>query len=314
MENKRNTLSGALLVLPRELYSVIKNAPQSIQHDILEVVLRANRPLCIECKNKRYYFTQNNCVTDTIFDQKMVVVTAQQMFETIQNICNYSVYSRQHEINSGYITLKGGHRAGICGTAVVSNDRITNIKDITSINIRIAREIIGCSDELYSKIDFSQGVLICGPPCSGKTTIIRDVARKLSFEKKVSVIDERAELACTVAGEFQNDLGMCDVYDSYIKSDAINQSIRTMSPDIIVCDEISTLSDVNALLNGVNSGVSFVATMHAETLEKLLSREISNKILKTNAFSKIVFLDSKEKVGKMKSIYSLEEIGGGYNV
>ncbi|MBE6824012.1 MAG: hypothetical protein E7513_01565 [Ruminococcaceae bacterium] len=312
MENKRNTLSSALLVLPRDLHTVLKNAPKKILDGVMEIILRVNRPLCVECKDKRYYFTQNNCVTDTIFDQKMVIVSAQNIFETFQNICNYSVYSRQHEINNGYITLKGGHRAGICGSAVVSNNKITNIKDITSINIRVAREVFGCSEEMYNKVDFSKGVLICGAPCSGKTTLIRDIARKLSYEKKVSVIDERGELACTVSGVFQNDIGMCDVYDSYIKADAINHSLRTMSPDIIVCDEISTIADVNALCNGVNSGVSFVATIHADSLENLLSRGITKEILKTNAFSQIVFLHSRENVGKISSIHSLDEIGGEY--
>ncbi len=272
-----------------------------------------NRPLCIECKGKRYYFTHNNCVTDTLLDNSMAIVSQQNIFETFQNICNYSVYSRQHEINNGFVTLKGGHRAGICGTAVVSSDKITNIKDITSINIRIAKEIKGCSDEIINKVDFTSGVLIIGAPCSGKTTIIRDLARRLSYHNKVSLIDERGELASTVNGVFQNDVGMCDVFDSYIKSDAINHAVRTMSPDIVVCDEVSTSEDVRSLKYGVNSGVVFIATIHADSIDTFLKRPISKDILATKAFSKIVVLDNRENAGVIKSIHSVDEFAGEMN-
>ena len=311
MERKSNSFKNATKVLPENLYALLSKVPEYIADKVQEICLRVNRPFCVECKGKRYYFTNNNCVTDTIFDNSIVVVSRQNIFETFQNICNYSVYSRQHEINNGYITLKGGHRAGICGTAVLSSDKITNIKDITSINIRVAKEVKGCSEDIFNKLDVTQGVLIIGAPCSGKTTIIRDLARRLSFDNKVSLIDERGELASTVNGVFQNDIGMCDVFDSYIKSDAINHAVRTMSPDIIVCDEISTSCDVSALKFGVNSGVSFIATLHADSIETFFNKPISKEIVSTNAFSKIVVLDSRDKAGQVKCIHCLDELTGG---
>lgn len=313
MENKRKRFLNAASVLSPQLYSVLSLAPDSITDNAQEITLRLNRPLCIECTDKRYYFTVNKCVTDTIFDQRMVVCTERQMFETFQNICNYSVYSRQNEINNGYITLKGGHRAGICGTAVLNDSKITNVKDVTSINIRVSREITDCSKVLLSSVNTRKGVLICGAPCSGKTTIIRDMARVLSFKHKVSVIDERNELSANVNGVFQNDMGLCDVFDSYIKSEAITQAVRSMSPDIIVCDEISTESDVNAVCYALNSGVSFIATMHADSVQELKKRKIAQKLLQSGAFSTIVFLHSRQNAGKIKDIVPVEEIVGDKN-
>ena len=314
MDNKRKRLLQASSVLSSELYAVISTIPESIAENVQEISLRVNRPLCVECGNKRYYFTVNKCITDTIFDQQMVVVTSKSIFETFQNICNYSVYSRQNEINNGYITIKGGHRAGICGTAVINEDRIVNIKDVTSVNIRITREIIGCSEELLSKADCKKGVLICGAPCSGKTTIIRDAARVLSYSCKVSVIDERNELSANVNGVFQNNMGMCDVFDSYKKSDAITHSVRSMAPDIIVCDEISTSKDIEAVLSGLNSGVSFIATLHADNENELMRRPIAKSLLKSGAFSSVVFLDSRKNAGQIKSIVSAKKMLGDNDV
>ena len=314
MENKRKRFLNAASVLSPQLYKVLSLAPDSITSKAQEITLRLNRPLCVECSDKRYYFTENNCVTDSLLNTKMVEVTERNMFETFQNICNYSVYSRQNEINNGYITLKGGHRAGVCGTAVLNDNKIVNIKDITSINIRIAREIIGCSKDILSSVDVRKGVLICGAPCSGKTTIIRDIARQLSYECKVSVIDERNELSSNVNGVFQNDMGMCDVFDSYIKCDAIVQAVRSMAPDVIVCDEISTQKDVEALTYGLNSGVSFIATIHADNKQELLSRPIAQEILKSGAISTVVFLRSKKEAGQIKSFVRAKEIFGDTDV
>lgn len=310
MENKKNRFKNATMVLSQEVQSVLLRAPDFLCDSAQEIVLRSNRPLCVECPDKRYYFTANGCITDTIFDNQMVTVSNRTLFETFQNICNYSIYTRQNEINNGFVTLRGGHRAGICGTAVLSDNKIVNIKDITTINIRIAREILGCADELYSCVDAKKGVLICGVPCSGKTTLIRDFARQLSYDFKVSVIDERNELSSTVGGVFQNDMGLCDVFDSYIKEDAITHAVRSMSPDVIVCDEISTLSDVLTIKHSVNSGVSFVATVHADCKETLLKRKNFRDILGTGAFSQIVFLNTRENAGKIKSIVNIDELDG----
>ena len=313
MNIKDNRHLKVISVLPQRLQSVVLKTPDKILLSTYEIILRSNRPLCIECADKRFYFTTNGCITDTIFELDMVIVTPNEIFETFQSICNYSVYSRQHEINNGFITIKGGHRAGICGSAVIENGSIRNVKNLTSINIRISREVVGCSDRLFDLVDAQKGVLICGAPCSGKTTLIRDYARKLSEKYKVCVIDERNELSANVGGVFYNDMGMCDVFENYPKNDAIIHSVRNMSPQIIVCDEISTSDDIDALRFSVNSGVSFVATIHADSKKSFLSRMYAREILQTNAFSSVVFLSSRHNVGVIKEVVSADELLGELN-
>lgn len=307
MDNKRKRFIGACSAVSAELLTYLQSTPKTITDSAHEIILRVNRPLCVSTDTKRYFFTKNNCITDTVLSNEMVVCSTRNILETFHNICNFSVYSRQNEINNGYITLRGGHRAGICGTAVVSKGEIVNIKDITTINIRISREIIGCADDLYKRFDAKGGLLICGAPCSGKTTLLRDLARRLSYEYKVSLVDERNELSSTVCGVAENDIGFCDVFDGYIKADAIIHAVRSMSPDIIICDELSTSDDILAVNRGVNSGVSFIATIHADDLNNLKNRCFSRELLNTNAFSKIVFLDTRENAGSIKAIYELSE-------
>ena len=276
-----------------------------------EIRLRVNRPLAIVSPQITYYVTSNGGLVNTPIENSMLIVSRTDLLDTFHNICNYSVYTRQNEIINGFITIHGGHRAGICGTAVLNDDKITNIRDITSINIRIAREYKGCAEKLYRQIDsFNQGILICGAPCSGKTTVLRDLARILSTEdnKIISLIDERGELAGTTSGNFQNDIGMCDVYDCYKKSEAILQSIRSMAPDIIVCDEIGSQDDIKAVEKSVNCGVSIIATVHAANEYELKQRDNIKTLLRTGAFSKIVFLANKKSPGEIVKIIDVGDI------
>ena len=109
-------------------------------------------------------------------------------------------------------------------------------------------------------------------------------------------------------------MGMCDVFDSYKKSDAIIQAVRSMSPDVIVCDEISTIKDVDAVSLALNSGVSFIATLHADNENELMRRPIAKNLLKSGAFSSVVFLDSRKNAGQIKSIVSAKKMLGDNDV
>ena len=274
-----------------------------------EIRLRINRPLTIVCPDITYYVTTGSGLTNTPIDGSMFNVSRADIVDTFQNICNYSVYTRQNEIANGFVTMHGGHRAGICGTAVINNGKTANVRDISSINVRIAREHRECARALVNKLgSFDKGILICGAPCSGKTTVLRDMARILStdFCKNISLIDERGELAGTSSGAFQNDIGMCDVFDSYNKSEAMIQAIRSMAPDIIICDEIGSKDDVSAIEHSVNSGVAVIATVHSANDYELRQKENIRQIVKTGAFSKVVFLSNKRKPGE---IIKISEIG-----
>lgn len=276
-----------------------------------EVRLRVNRPVAIVCPNVTYYVTDNGGLSSTPIKDSMFIVTRADLADTFHNICNYSVYTRQSEIVNGFVTMYGGHRAGICGTAVTDGEKITNIRDISSINVRIAREHRGCAKSLADKLRSSNcGILICGAPCSGKTTVLRDLARILSTEnaRNVALIDERGELAGTSAGVFQNDIGLCDVFDSYKKSVAMNQAIRSMAPDIIVCDEIGADDDVFAIEHSVNCGVKIIATVHAADIAELKRKQNISKIINSGAFGKIVFLSNKNSPGEVAKISEVSDV------
>jgi len=292
--------------LSPRLFSALSAVPINIQIKAQEIRLKVNKPSAVYCGDQQYFFTENGCVTEMITDQPMLVSNQKDICDTFQTICNYSVYSRQNEIKNGYVTVKGGLRAGLCGTAVLSqSNEITNIRDISSINLRIAREIKGCASLLVNNFNRDKGgMLICGAPCSGKTTVLRDLARQLSnqFCYHVSVVDSRGELAGTTQGIAQNDLGLCDVLDGYPKSTGISQAIRVLSPDVIICDEIGTEEDVKAVEQSVNSGICMIATMHASSMEELLAKQYGVSLMRTGAFSKICFLWGRDRAGAIRQV------------
>ena len=257
--------------------------PPQKRTSLNEIRLRVNKPAMLLDKNKA--FTLNK------------ILTKRELEEIFRLMCDYSVYSKQNEIKNGFITLKGGHRAGICGTAVYDKGEIINIRDISAINLRIACEHKGCSDKLMKNIKINSGILLCGAPCSGKTTMLRDIARKLSEHYKVAVIDTRGELAATYQGENGCDVGTSFVLDGYSKTDGFDHALRCLSPDYIICDEIGTAQDALSVENAVNSGVGIICSAHCNNTSELLSKPILKNIVKY--FDNIFFLGNRENVGQV---------------
>ena len=274
-----------------------------LENKVQEIRLRAGKPLAVVCPDKIFFLTESCGLTD-MPNGDLLTVSRADIDATFQRICEYSVYARQREIIGGFVTMKGGHRAGICGTAVTSNGGITNVRDLTSINIRIARERLGCAEKIVRSIRNSRGALICGEPCSGKTTVLRDLARLFSTVDcaNVSLIDERGELAAVSCGVPQNDVGLCDVFDGYPKAQAMEQALRCMSPQLIICDELGGYDDVQAVRGCVNSGVRLIATAHAKSMTELKRRPALRQLLNTGAFSDIVFLSGRSRAGEVSEL------------
>lgn len=300
-------LESALRIIPIDLRRKLLKAVEPYNSAVQEVVLRAEKPLCVYVQGEEKFLNKSCVLTSACCEDSIVVTTKSELSEVFAMSCGYSVYSHLNEICEGFVTIKGGHRVGICGTAVVSDGAISNVRDISTISIRIAREFIGCAENLVGDIvSNSNGILICGSPSSGKTTLLRDIARTLSvaYKAKVSVVDTRGEIAACANGVSQNDLGLCDILNGYPRAVGIEQAIRSLSPRFIVCDEIGNQRDVDAVLSGVNSGVSFVATIHAATKEELMNRYSVDALLKKEAFNKVVFLCGRDNPGKIRRIYT----------
>ncbi len=262
-----------------------------------EIRMRINQPLSAIIENKIFYVGKNGELSS--YKNDKFVVDKKAIDETFERIFRYSIHSYEREISEGFITLDGGHRVGFCGTAIYKNGLVSGVKNVSSLNFRIAREYIGVSDEIYNKI-FSSGaknVIIIGAPLSGKSTILRDLCRKIGADFKVALIDERGEIAAVSDGIPQNKIGEnTDVFNGYEKKCGIETAIRVMSPQVILCDEACGDSDVKSFENAIKSGVKIVATIHGESLS-----DVENKI-DLKIFNYAVILNSSFQDAKVLKI------------
>ena len=302
-QETKSRLKQATGCLSPPLLQVLMPHISELENKVQEIRLRVNRPVTVIGTGGSRYFTLGGTLTDLPCGE-LLVAQKSDLAETLQRACDYSVYARQRELREGFLTLRGGHRLGVCGTAVQQEGEVVNVRDLSSLNLRVAREHRGCAGKILSDVCQTRGgLLLCGAPCSGKTTLLRDLARLLSLQGlNVSLIDERGELAATCSGEPQNDVGFCDVFDGYPKAQAVQQALRCMSPDIIVCDEIGGASDAAAVRQCLNSGVRVIATAHAANERELSARPVLREILGSGAFETIVFLRGRERAGEVAAV------------
>lgn len=272
-----NKVKTAIDILPLYIKNLTESLAEEIKEAIEEIRIRAETPVLIYLRNREI----------VLCDEKGKAVTAEKrdLEEVINNITKNSLYAYLDDIKRGFITIEGGHRIGVCGTAVTENGAIINIRDIMSINIRIAREIKGVSNELMSDIIKNgkiRNTLIISPPQAGKTTLIRDIARNLSKLKmtKIVIIDERDEIAAVYRGIPQNDVGQRSfVLSGYSKKDGFLHGIRSLSPTVIICDELGDKNDSETVKNAVNKGVKVIATIHGYSKEDISGKKDLRELL-----------------------------------
>ncbi len=289
----------ALYVLPQKLKTALSTLPVYIKENAQEIRLRAERPICIT-STENLYITSDLKAQKTL-PQNPLTVTSADLYETLMLLTNRSVYTRTQELKEGYVSMKGGHRAGVCGQFTEGS-----FKNISSINIRIAKEIFGTAKPLYTKTD--GGLLIAGSAGSGKTTAIRDLVRHLSDNgKRISLIDTRGEIAACEKGVPTLNVGInTDVICTKDKAEGAEIALRTMFPQIICFDEIGTEAELKTISECFNAGVDIITTAHASSLFEIKNRRVTSKLLETRAIKNIAILSLRNEF-KIE-FFNIEEV------
>lgn len=234
---------------PSPIYTLLKNTlsqDKNLQNDLQEIRIRVERAILLKTRQ-----------ADIIINYQ---VSSSEILQTLERLCENSIYAYKNQICEGFLTIRGGHRIGITGTAVIGNNEIINLKYITSLNFRIAREVINCSNQLLKEIidienNSIYNTLLVSPPGKGKTTMLRDIIRNISngineihFKGMTcGVVDERGEITAMYKGSPQNDIGMrTDVIENISKAKGMKMLIRSMAPEVIACDEIGSTEDIRS--------------------------------------------------------------------
>jgi len=306
-----NTFNNVIKYLSSDLKILLSNIPENYKEQIEEIRIRNGKPLNIYLQGQDYFLCKTGKVTKE--PRNVYMINDKQLGHTFQLLTNHSLYAFSEEIRKGFITISGGHRVGIGGEIIYSQDGIESIKNLSSLNIRIAREKKGISDSIipYFFDDNKEfyNTMIISPPQCGKTTLLRDIIRNLSngfgsqAGLKVSLVDERSEIAGMYQGIAQKDVGIrTDILDGCLKSHGIMMLIRSMSPDIIAVDEIGGIDDIQAISEGLRAGIKFITTIHGDGLKDIKDRRNIHSLIKDRIFERFIILDRSKGVGTIKSI------------
>ncbi|WP_373230489.1 stage III sporulation protein AA [Cohnella sp.] len=294
-------------LFPTSLRHVLEQVPDHTMDTLEEIRIRENRPLEISYGSRFSFVRSDGTLTDDY--REAYVPGREDCRALLERVTNHSIYAVEEELRRGYVTVAGGHRIGLAGRTVLDNGIVSHLRDIAGFNVRMARARIGFGAQvLPGLLDFKsktiRHTLIISPPQQGKTTLIRDLARCLSSGewhhsaaqgwggRKVGIIDERSEIAASEKGVPTFDLGpRCDVLDACPKAEGIMMMVRSLSPEIIVVDEIGRPEDAAALNEAIHAGVRVLATAHAADLSDVFARPVLAKLASEGVFGAYVLLN-----------------------
>lgn len=323
-ENKSNS-SSAVVVSPLKISSlswfqalspqlqelVAEGLPPFIG-EVEEIRLRIKRPLIFRTGTREMTVTEQKRLSFQL--DEGYVITRADLERTIQVLSQSSLYAWEDEFKNGYLTIPGGHRIGFVGRGVLEKGSLKILKEISGINYRIGRQVLGCADKVMPYI-IRQGqiqhTLIISPPQCGKTTLLRDLVRQLSegvprlqfSGVNVGLVDERSELAGMYRGEPQFKIGLrTDVLDACPKAQGMMMLIRSMSPGVIATDEIGKSEDVEALYHALQAGVTVITTVHGGSIEEIKKRPNLQSLLNWRFFDRLVVLSRRKGVGTLETV------------
>lgn len=270
--------------------------PGWVKDQAFDIHIASGQPLSLSGKEGALFLGKKG-VTRAF--QEGIVTTPQQLRELFLAACGHSVFRHEEELRQGYVRLGENLRVGVCGTAVAEGGQVRSLRDITALVYRIPRQVPGCGDRLFLEgVPLERGVLVVGPPSSGKTTFLRDVARSLSLgrfgpSRRVAVVDERGELGG---------------YDLGPNADGLDAAIRTLSPEVAVLDELSQ-GDLEAVRGAAAAGVVLLASVHGEA-EHLSQRPLCRALVESGAFGTAVCLAGRGAPGEVAALVPVGPEGG----
>lgn len=298
---------NAISLLPDRYKSVLESISENIGVKVKEIRFRNGEPITLNTQNEIYYIRKNSDLT-VAFSSDLLVTDEKDLQEIVFHLSRRSLHTYQDMIAKGFIPLRGGCKAGVVGRAVMKNGSVYSVSSFNSVNIRVARNFYGCSEDLIKNVgEDCASFLIIGAPLSGKTTVLRDLCRFYSGKDrltpfKTAIIDERDEIASRSFGD-GIDVGIhTDILTLYPKAIGTEIAVRTLSPDIVVLDEIGSDEEARAMLSAVNTGVNFIATAHGSSLEEVLRRPNIKRLVNAGAFKKAVVLYGKDNPCKVKEM------------
>ena len=299
MQEKR-----VLNVLPRSVRFQVER--EELQYDFLqEIRLRVGQPLILIYRGEELIPGQRA--------GRPYRVSREDIREMLEYVSNYSLYAYEEEMRQGFITIEGGHRIGMAGQAIIEEGKVKNLKYISSVNVRMSHEVLGCADVIFPYITANKRLfhtLIVSPPRCGKTTLLRDIVRQVSggngYVKgmSVGVVDERSEIGGCYQGVAQNHLGIrTDILDACPKAEGMLLLIRSMGPQVIAVDEIGTAEDVHAIEYAMHCGCKMLVTVHGESMEELKRKPLFGEMITKKRFERYIVLGCRKRVGQVKGVY-----------
>ncbi len=286
-------------ILPEKIFKILDEKVNL--KAVNELRFRADKPIVVCVSGKNYFLTENGVssnLNNALYASKIAIE------DIIFRASECSIYSVNEQIKRGFIVTDSGIRIGIGGNVVEENGQIKTMTNFTSCNMRFPHNVKNCSLCAYPFIVHDEKIentLVISPPNAGKTTFLKDFVSQLSERKlsyNVLLLDERGELDNNVDSNFFDKIAFST------KKVGFENGIRSLSPDLIVTDEIGQEEDIDAIIYAITSGISVLATTHADSMETFLKKPLFQKVIKEKIFKRYVLLSKRNGPGTFEGVYN----------